>query len=139
MNNNKKVDEAIVRLKMLGVHQNVIDDFTGKGYYKGKRVINYSERGILYWVENDKWKEIISQFEKKYNALVYHVIYSRTNFGNMLSLLYVSDDEEEWEMDRGAIIEGYSYAYVENLDDPFCSEIGSICIKPFMGGVVRTY
>lgn len=139
MNINKKVGEAVVRLKMLGVHQNVIDDFNGKGYHKGKRVINYSEKGILYWVEDDKWKEIISKFEKEYDALVYHVIYSHTNLGDMLSLLYVSDDEDEWGMDREAIAEGFSYAYVENLDDPFLSEIGSIGIEPVFGGVVRTY
>lgn len=138
MNINKKVDEAIVRLKMLGVHPNVIDDFNGKGYHKGKRVINYSEGGMLYWVEDAKWKEIISQFEKKYDALVYHVIYSHTNLGDMLSLLYVSDDIEEWGMDRDAIKDDYTYAYVENLDNPVFSEIGSIGIKPYLGGVLRT-
>jgi hypothetical protein len=34
--------------------------------------------------------------------------------------------------------DGYACAYVMNLDDEWCSEFGSIGIKPQFGGVVRT-
>lgn len=134
--------EAVRRLKSLDVHPNVIRDFTRIEIIKGKGedtpLLNYSVGGILYWVEDEEWLKIISDFESKYNAVVYHVIFSRTTFGNMLSLLYVSEHEEEWEMDRADLDEGYAYAYVANLDDEQLSEIGSICIEPRFGGVLRT-
>ena len=126
-------EEAIRRLKMLCVHPNVIREFRRK-----TPLLNYSDRGILYWIENDEWKKIISEFEEKYGAMVYHAIFSRTEFGDLLSLLYVSENEEEWHMDRDDMNEGIAYAYVANLDDPFCSEIGGIGIRPFFGGVLRT-
>jgi hypothetical protein len=57
--------------------------------------------------------------------------------GEMLSLLYVSKDREEWESDRDDLQYGYAYAYVINLDDDWCSEFGTIGIKPQFGGLAR--
>lgn len=132
----KQMTEAVKRLKALKVHPNVIKEFSRNDF--SDPLLNYSDCGILFWVENEEWKKIISDFEKNYNAIVYHVIFSRTTFGNMLSLLYVSEHEDEWESDMSDLADGYSYAYVANLDDNDLSEIGSICISPRFGGVVRT-
>ena len=129
----KQKKEAIKRMKMLKLHSNVIADFK-------EDVLNYSEygMGILFWVEDEEWKSYIRDFETRYNAKVYHVIHSHTELGELLSMLYVSDDEEEWEWDRKDLQVGISCAYVENLNDPYCSEIGSIGIQPIFGGIRRT-
>lgn len=124
--------EAIERMKMLKMHENPIKEF------EVNDKLNQSEHGgILYWLD-EKQEQYVKDFEKKYNAVVYHVIHNYTDIGEMLSFLYVSDSPEEWEYDRDDLQAGYACAYVMNLDDEYCSEFGSIGIKPQFGGLVRT-
>lgn len=124
--------EAIKRMKLLKLHENPIREFEEEGR------LNLSENGgILYWLD-EKQQEYVKEFETKYNALVYHVIHDFTEFGELLSFLYVSDSEDEWEYDLDDLKQGYPYVYVKNLDDDMCSEFGSIGIKPRCGGIVRT-
>ena len=101
--------------------------------------MSYSEPplGANYWIEENQ-KEIIKQFEEEYNALVYFVIRSYTEFGTLDSFLYISDHEEEWKSDYEDIIDGYVYAYVYNYDVPEYSEIGSIAVRERFGGLIRT-
>lgn len=135
---NKQKLEAINRLKMLKVINQVIKDF------KAHDVVYYSEyqnkifNAVLY-TANDFIKKEIKKFEEKHNALVYHCMLARYEFGTCLSMLYVSANEEERGLDRIDINRACAYAYVDNLSDPFCSEIGLIGLKPSMGGVRRVY
>lgn len=128
----KKKIEAIQRMKMLKMHENPIREF------EKDDVLNKSEHGgMLYWLD-DKEKELVKKFEQKYNVLVYHVIHNYTDIGEMFSMLYVSDEQEEWEYDHEDLQSGYACAYVINLDDDWCSEFGSIGIRTQFGGLVRT-
>lgn len=128
----KQRTEALKRMEMLKLHENAIDEFKKLG------LINESEHGgILYWVEGEMERKI-HEWEEKTGNLVYHVIHDYTEFGELLSLLYVSQYEEEWQTDREDIQDGYALAYVMNLTDDWCSEYGSIGIRPQWGGVVRT-
>ena len=128
----KQRTEALKRMELLKLHENVIEDF------KEISLLNQSELGgILYWVEGEMEKKI-REWEEKTGNLVYHVIHDYTEFGELLSLLYVSTYEDEWESDREDIQNGYALAYVMNLTDDWCSEYGSIGIRPQWGGVVRT-
>lgn len=132
MNKELQIQEAIKRMKLLKLHENPIKDFEKDG------TINKSEHGgILYWLD-DKENELVKAFEEKHNSVVYHVIHTYTDLGEMLALLYVSDSEEEWEYDIDDLKAGYPFAYVMNLDDDDCSEFGSIGVKPQFGGLVRT-
>lgn len=132
MNRQKQKLEAIQRMQMLKLHDTPIREF------KENDVLNLSENGgILYWLD-DKQKEYVKEFEAKYNAVVYHVIHDYTEFGELLSFLYVSESKDEWGYDREGLKAGYALAYVKNLDDEYCSEFGSIGIKPQFGGLVRT-
>ena len=127
-----KREEAIERLKILGVMQSVVDDFK-------RGVVNQSERfGLLYWLD-DKQKEMVKKFEEEHNAVVYHIIHQTTNIGKLLNILYVSDWDEEWEMDRDDLKEGQALAYVMNLSMPDCSEFGTIGVKESVGGLMRTW
>ena len=126
--------EAIKRMKMMQLLPNIIEEF------EKENVIHYSEwRGILYWLSNKpKWLEYIQKFEEKYNALVYHAEFSQTEFGDCLSLLYVSDYKDEWRMDVAALKQRYPVVYVWNIDDDIYSEFGTISLVPMNGGVKRT-
>lgn len=132
MDRAEKKAEAIKRMRFLELHPNAIKEF------EDSDLINCSEfLGALYWI-SDKEKAIVKEFEEEYNAVVYHIIRNSTSIGEMLALLYVSDYEDEWDMDIADIIEGYPFAYVKNLDDDFCSEFGTIGVKKCNGGLVRT-
>ena len=125
--------EAVKRLQMLKVHPNVIKEFQ-----YDIPLINYSFVGALRWVEDPRWKKIISEFEEEYNAVVYHAIFTPTIFGDFLTLLYVSQHDEEWAADNEELEHGCAYAYVANLTNDIYSEIGRVSIEPLFGGVIRT-
>ena len=128
-----KKAEAIKRMKDLGVFAQTIQQF------KTDNLVSYSEppMGANYWLD-DEQKAIVDAFEKEYNALVYFVIRSYTQFGKLDSFLYVSDYEDEWEMENEDIKDGISMAYVHNYDVPDFSEFGSIGVQERFGGLIRT-
>jgi hypothetical protein len=128
---NKKA-EAIKRMKALDIYTEAIKQF------KNEDIIMVSEPplGGLYWL-NEEEKKVVADFEAEYNALVYMVVRSNTEFGLLDSLLYVSDEQEEWEMDWEDIPDRYLMAYVVNRDYPDYSEFGSIAVKSVGGGLVR--
>lgn len=124
---------AIERMKKLGIMEQPIKEFEGDGK------VNLSENGgLLYWL-NDGEQKIVDDFEKENNGLVYHVIKSHTTIGLMYALLYVSEYEEEWEMDMEDLGTGQALAYVVNKDMPDCSEFGTIGIEPSIGGIRKTW
>ena len=99
-------------------------------------------KGLLYtyYLDNKpEFVELKKAFEDKYGALVYHCQLVNTNFGLMLSMLYVSENEEEWNLDRSCLSHNETYAYVCNLSCPQDSEIGLIGIRPVNGGITRTW
>lgn len=126
--------EALERMAILKLHENAVKEFSDEGK------LNCSEygMGILYWL-SDEDAAYVRAMEEKSGCLVYHVIKSKTTLGTMLTMLYVSKDMEEWELDKEDLkSEGYACAYVENLDDEYCSEYGGVIVQPINGGVRRT-
>ena len=131
MNKEERFIEAIERMKLLKLDNSCIEAFT-----KGK-VWESEGYGALYEV-NQKEQELIDNFEENHpNCLVYHMIHNKFEFGECYSMLYVSGDKEEWESDKEDIKDGYVFAWVENVDLDWCSEFGSIAVKPSIGGLVR--
>ena len=128
----KQKQEAIERMKMLKIYSQAIKEF------EKENVINVSEHGgILFWLD-DEQQEMVKRFEEKYNTVVYHVIHNYTEFGELYSLLYVSQHETEWGYDKDDIKHNIALCYVVNKDEENFSEFGSIGIKPQFGGVIRT-
>lgn len=127
-----KKEEAIKRMKALGIINDAIKQF------KNDDVVMVTEPplGGLYWC-NDEEKEMVRKFEEEHNALVYMVVRAFTQFGEMDSLLYVSDWQEEWEYENEDLRDGYAMSYTINHDMPDCSEFGSIAVKPMFGGLIR--
>lgn len=131
MNKEERFDEAIKRMKLLKLDKQCIEAF------KNGKVWESEGFGALYEV-NDEEQKIINKFEANYkDCLVYHMIHNVYEFGECYSILYVSSDKYEWQQDKDDIKDGYVFAYVENVDDPWCSEFGSIAIKPSFGGLIR--
>lgn len=124
--------EALARMKLLKLYSVLLEDFED-----GKISYSEGEFGRLYRVKR-KVEEVIQKFENRTGYLVYHVINNDTSIGHMLTLLYVSTEMDEWAADKQDLQEGCPLAYVENLTYPDCSEFGSVGVKPFNGGVVRT-
>ena len=133
-----------MRMKLLNIFPQTVKEFAND------ETVNYSDygMGILYWLDDEMKKEV-QAFEEKHNCMVYHAIHSMTNIGEMLALLYVSSDVEEWEDDRNDLkemVEDYKgikffnpFAYVINRSCPDCSEFGRIGIIPLNGGIKRIY
>lgn len=129
----KKKEEAIKRMKGFGLFTPCI-----KAFEKYNEVQMTEPYGGLYEFSDDaELTAKVKEFEEEYDALVYHVIHTYTQFGELYNFLYVSDYEEEWEFDRADVKAGYAVAYVWNKSDEWCSEIGSIAIREFIGGLVR--
>lgn len=124
--------EAIERMKILQLHPNTIEEF------KDDDTLNASFHGILYFL-TDEQKERVREFEEASGGVVYHVIQTFTEFGEMLSFLYVSKYPEEWGCDRMDLELDEPMVYVANVTDENCSEYGHIGIREFAGGVLRVY
>lgn len=141
-------EEALKRIGKLCLHKDVrrrfdsaIDSVDG---------LYYSERtqlgGILYWLENEpEWEKKVREIERDLDIMVYHITHEYTEFGELLTMLYVSPYEEEWEFDNAcidypALNDGTKrvYAYVYNMTYPLFSEFGVIGIKEVAGGLIRT-
>lgn len=135
----KQKNEALKRMAMLNLMPQVIKDFEKKDkvYYSERQ--NAIFNAILYWLDNEpNYVEIVKQFEEKHNCLVYHCQLTHMEFGDLLSLLYVSENEEEWEQDKKDLREGCAFSYVANIDCECYNDFGTIGIKPSQGGVLRT-
>lgn len=125
--------EALVRMQMLQLNEDAIKDFEEND----KAWKSETNMGILYWL-NEEEAKMVKEFEEKNNCLVYHLIHNNyMEIGECYSIFYVSQYEEEWEMDRYDIKAYYPFVYVMNVDDETLSEYGSIGIRPVNSGLVR--
>lgn len=135
--------EALERLTILqkqyGLMETVLKEFKENNTIYYSEYINQNIQGILYWVSNkDEYTEIVEEFEKKNNTLVYHIISTPVIYGGtLLSMLYVSKNQEEWKRDREDLKDGLPLAYCINLADPEMAEVGGIQIKGANGGICQ--
>lgn len=89
----KKI-EAIKRMKKWGIFDQAIEQF------EKEDLVSISEPpfGALFWAEGEEF-EAMKRFEQEHDALVYCIVRAYTDFGKMDAYLYVSDYNEEWDMD----------------------------------------
>lgn len=133
MTREEKINEAVARMKKLGIMTDTIKQFE-----QGK--ISQSIDGFMYWIDEhteNNLKAQIDEFEQKNNAVVYYVITTNTAFGLLYSLLFVGDDESEWEYENEDIADNYVFSYVINNDEPLFSEFGTIGVGQRFGGLIR--
>lgn len=127
----KQKKEAIQRMNLLDLHRNIIENFRDKGEIYKSEIIGFSSL-------NKEEIEIIEKWENKTGYLVYHVVLGDMLFGKTMSILFVSDFEDEWRMEKDIMVmQDRIVAQVENLDYKELSEIGFIDIKKHNGRLIR--
>lgn len=122
-----KRQEAIKRMKLLGLSDEVITDFE-------EGIINMSIKGVNVPLFPIISEEII-QRNRLGNHCVYYMIQDEAG---MTSVLSVSNYETDWETEVEHIEQNVVYAYVINHSDPQFSEFGSIGILNIDGCLIRT-
>ena len=130
-----KKNEAIERMKKLKIFPET------RMQFERDDLISESSgpMGACYWLDDEQLARV-RKFEEENNALVYHVIHSYTNIGELENYLFVGDNSEEWGMDREDIKNDSVFAYVFNKDMPDCSEFGTIGIQlTIAAGLRRTW
>lgn len=124
-------EEALERLKLLGIHKNVIKEF------KEENILNKSEGilGSLYWL-NEEEEEMVRKDEKNWNVLVYHIILTNTiNNGKIYDLLFITEEKQYWLEERVRLKAGYVLSHTVSQ----FSESGDIFVKNKNGGLVRVW
>lgn len=128
----KMKQEAIERMEMLGISPTAIKIFEEDGE------VGLSVSPAFPICEiTPEYKKLIDKWEEKTGSMAYHAIYNGAAVGALLSILFVSSDEEEWELDKRDMEAGYPMGYVFNLDIPEFSEYGSISVKNVDGILER--
>lgn len=144
MNTNETIiKEAANRMRKLGLYEEVINEFIQTGSVNKSERTNLSVLGIgntiigtILNLSNEQ-KKNISDFEKEYDSLVYHVIETNTEFGLLNDLLYVSNNTDQWELEQEDLASNTPCIYCINTTYPDYSEFGSIAIQSNGGGLIR--
>lgn len=129
---NKK-QKAIELMKKLDIYEPYI-----RGFEKDNQVCYFEGFGGFWAYQEPELMNKIKEFEKEHNTLVYAVTHEYTYFGECYDFLYISDYKGDWN--EMLIKQGntfYAYAYVWNKDDEYCSELGTIALRSFGGGIER--
>lgn len=141
MKKNEIYTEAKARIQKLisefGLNPNIL-----KYFEEGKIYYSYITAMILGSIDNvtydQRYVDAIKDFESKYDGfLVYHAIETNTPMGETLSLLYVSDDPDNWPGE--SLCQNYVSSYTINFTHPELSEFGDIAISKYgeSGAIVR--
>ena len=135
MNTTKeqRKEKAIELMKKLNIYKPYIDGF------KEENNVCYFEMFGGFWAHQEpELIKKIKELEEEYNCTIYALTHEYTDFGECYDFLMVTDYPDEWDY----LLESYGnqytvFAYVWNKTDEDCSELGSISIETFGGGIRR--
>lgn len=135
---------AVLKMEQLGICRECINEYMDNDKILMSVYANKVLNAILQ-EPDEKLMKRVKDWEKRTGNIVYHLQKSNTEFGEMISYLFISHNSDDWEDDvvKTKDNKGDEYfnvfAYVENESHPEWSEYGSIGLKPSMGGIVRVY
>jgi len=125
-------DEAVYLMRAFKMFPKVIDEFRID-------LLNCSETyGALYWL-NEKRQSAVREWERETGNLVYHVIYNRMEFGELLTMLYVDKDKRKWQRAREDAAAREPFACCVLIGAPETAEYGQVGVRPMFGGLVRVW
>ena len=133
MKHEERKIKAVELMKQLGIYKPYIKDF------QENDTVCFYENFAGFWAwQNEELNKKIKEIESKYNCTVYAVTHEFTEFGECYSMLYVPRYKQEWN-NLLVNVKGtfYTYAYVWNKSDDWCSEFGEIGVKSMGGGIKR--
>lgn len=129
--------EALRRMKALKLLDE--GDYTCVQDFKKNNIVYKSEfHGILYWLDEDEQK-LVKDFEishKEQEMLVYHCYKAHTELGDILFMLYVSNEKGENERFDIDLQDDIIFTYAANMTEPCFSEFGSAYVKSQFGGII---
>lgn len=129
-------EKAIECMQKLNIYKPYIKAFEKHG------TITLFERFGGYYIEENNEPELfkkIKEFETRTGSLVYAVTHEIFEFGECYSFLCVSKYEEDWPLTIDIFVDNiYAWSYVWNKTSEWCSEYGTIGVKSFGGGIIRT-
>ncbi len=134
---NEQEREAYERLRLLEAQG--LSSVPAQNFAKNK-TLSISKgygAGNLKPLQEDGCIRKIRAFEKTLQAVVYLCIMSKSVFGRLLTVFYVSSQPDEWQTDRQWLSEKNPVVYVINLDDEDIADIGGIRYRISRGGIVR--
>ena len=123
-------EEVISRMTKLHLWNNIITR-----YKKDKTIFMSETAGIIYELNEDAKKA--ANYVKEMGYTPYHIIRTNTTFGELYAVLYVSNNTEDWTLERYNEKDNIITSCVYNKDTN-SYEFGDIGISPANGGIVRT-
>lgn len=126
--------EAIKRMGLLGLPLNVTQAFR-----ENRKLHIWDDENMELSSLNELEQEIVAEFERRHQSVVYYAMRTPTNFGELVSFLFVSPYKNEWNIERSDLKENRTVAYVYNMETPEFSELGYIEFEPsYNGNLKRT-
>ena len=147
MNYSRIQDECINRLNTLKEQGLLTDIDVVELFRKGELCVSegvmlFGEKtGLILPVSSRPSYKKVLEDELSYlfesSCTPYFVISQQTSFGRLLSVFYVSHDEDEWDDERHMLEERRPLAIVYNFEEDY-DEVGQIEYEMFSGGPIRT-
>ena len=125
----KQKDEAVMRMQQMELQEDIWLKFAEDG------IVTLCENGQCYPISKELTEDI-RRFEQEHEATVFLAVRMSTMLGVLDALLFVGKYEEEWELEREDLEDGYAMTYTINRDYPDCSEMGSISFSVNDDGVI---
>lgn len=133
----KYIDEALLRLELFGVSDEILKELKNKFKLKGtfeNTIINCSSRATI--------SEVLKALKKEADVIPYYIIDDYINDvdiknEHIISVIYLTIDEELWDEDRELALLKYPYAYCYNASHPQFSEFGQIGVYSDEGVLKR--
>ena len=125
--------KAIECMKQLDIYKPYIEVFE-----KEDQVCLY-EAFAGFWVHQyEELNAKMKQIEKQFKATVYAITHEFMEFGECYTFLLVPFYKGDWKYLIDSEGKKHScFAYVWNKDDDMCSELGTVLISSYGGGIRR--
>lgn len=133
MKQEERKIQAIECLKKLDIYAPYIKGF------KEKDQVCFFERFGGYWVfQEPEVEQKMREIEAEFDCTVYAITHEFTEFGECFSFMLVTKYKHEWSnllVKDGSTY--YAFAYVWNKTYEYFSELGTIGVRSFGGGITR--
>lgn len=98
---DKQKQEALLRMRKLGLPDDVITQFEEHGVISQSTYLPLKEEALSF----------IKELNDKHNVLIYFVIHAVTGIGEIDSCLFVDANEERWASERAELENNRAAAY----------------------------
>ncbi len=133
-NKTKRKQKALEIMKKLDIYEPYINEFE-----KNDNVCIFEGFGGFWAWQRPNIIEKKKLIEERYDATCYAITHEITEIGEFYDFLLVTKYKSEWDYIFEELPNNnyYAFAFVWNLDDNNCSELGSVVIQKFGGGIRR--